>query len=163
MKRNKVKGYTILELLIAMVITSIIISILYILFSMLSQRCLAFNRNEFEVTQISMLKNTLKRDFYKSDYLIFDLGQLTCIGNNQTISYSLGDGFVTRRLKENSNVDTFEVKVKQINPVFFDEKDLKILKNLSIRVDFLGRDLGFHFSKEYSSDILTNQKFGYGN
>ncbi|CAM1359202.1 type II secretion system protein [Tenacibaculum xiamenense] len=163
MKKNKLKGYTILELLITMVITSIIVSILYVLFSMLSQRYLAFNKNEIEVTEVSMFKNTLKRDVYKSDYLILNFNELKCIRNNQTLIYSFGDSYITRRLKKSSVIDTFEIKVKKTTPSFIDYDKLKVLKKLSLRLDFLGRDLGLHFSKEYSSDILTNLYFANGN
>ena len=163
MKKNKIKAYTILELLITMVVTSIIVSILYLLFLTLSQRYEAFNRNEFEVTTISLFKNTIKRDFYRSDFLLLNTKELKCIRNGEAVIYSFGEKFIKRKAKKNNIVDTFTIKVKQIDPVFINDNKLKLLKRIALKVDFLGREIGVHLSKDYASDILINQKFADGN
>ncbi|WP_435261208.1 PulJ/GspJ family protein [Tenacibaculum sp. nBUS_03] len=162
MKKNKVRAYTIIEILITMVITSVIVSILYLLFSTLSRQYSQFNKSQNKTITLALFKNTLKRDFYMSDVLFFKSNELTCVKDKETILYTLQNEFVTRKLESRNTIDTFDIQIKHINPFFIVDRDFKVLKNLSLKVSFLGRKTGLYFSKNYPSNVLTNQKFFYG-
>ena len=110
---------------------------------------------------IALFKNSLKRDFYTSDFLSFSSNQLNISLDDKKVTYYFNKNLVVRTLNKQEAIDTFNIRVKNIN--YLNLEDGNFLKKLSFEVDFLGKGVTLFFSKEYSSAMLINLKFGNGN
>jgi len=108
---NKTKAFTVIELTVVMILSSIVISIAYLSFDILQKQYRNYRESNDKIAMISKLHRLLHTDFNNSEIIIkTDAGILTNYGTKQ-INYEFDFGFILR--KDGEITDTFFVKIKE--------------------------------------------------
>ena len=112
---NRVKGFTLQELLIVMLLSSII---MYGIYQGMNYILLHFYKFDHQISEkdiFLMERNMLKRDFYESDsvYVLYD--GFVCYSGNKKIIYETNERKLKRFLFKESKVYTFKYPISKIN------------------------------------------------
>lgn len=159
---GRVKGFTILEVTITMLITGIVIGITYSIYVIVIQSYASFNTKNNAITIVTSLDHALKRDFDRADTVLKDsAGVKVCIAGN-VIRYSFYPDFV---LRQSTKIDTFKVVVQNVITKF-EEIPLGDLQNSDElnrvdQFDYILQNktdsIPYHYFKNYSSENLIQR------
>jgi len=103
----KVKAFTLQELLMVMLLTSLLISALYTGFSQFMQYYYAYIKKQTSLVELNTLQSLLYNDFQRADTLYFSHRQIAFEKGKQTALYQIDQDFLIR--KQSLLVDTFWV------------------------------------------------------
>lgn len=115
-KKSYIPAFTIVEALVSMAITAIILSIIFVIFSITSERLLDFKKQNEGITDLNRLSYSINKTIfeskemslnYNSDELIFS----DYYGN--TTEYVIAEDYFLRRKGE--FIDTFKLATKQLH------------------------------------------------
>jgi prepilin-type N-terminal cleavage/methylation domain-containing protein len=152
---NKLNAYTLTELVVAMLISGIVVSITYTCFGLLSGQFRAFKRNAETVNQLVLLDALLTRDVNACDYLVRTQTGIACHYAARTIAYTFGDGYVCRR--DGAVTDTLAFAPSRLETEFRRLPE-GLPGNLIDRVAFRGLsgedEHVFLYRKHYGADRL---------
>lgn len=108
---KKIKAFTISEMLVVLVISSIVIALAMIVLGLVQQQLKIINNNYQEQTEIRILERTLLNDFNTHQlYYNSSRKELTCISEIDTVNYKFSTDFVQR------NTDTLNVPIVELTP-----------------------------------------------
>jgi len=154
---NKTKAFTVIELTVVMILSSIVISITYLSFDILQKQYRDYRESNDKIAMISKLNSLLHTDFNNSEIIIkTDAGILTNYRTKQ-INYEFDFGFILR--KEGEITDTFFVKVDELNTHYLKQGQLeseRIIDELTFETKINNKMRVFHYRKIYGADILMN-------
>ncbi len=107
---KQLKGFTILEALISLILISIIIGLTYSLFNLIGKQMSLFEKENTQVLQYNLFNATIKSDINKAtDFNIFNNELELEFYNKNTITYSVKNNHVLRL--KSFKTDTFKVQV----------------------------------------------------
>lgn len=149
---NKLKAYTITELVISMVVTGIIISIAGTILFMFNKQHSTFQSSNKELHQINLLHTLLNKDFEQSESVKWSNNTLSLESIEVRTEYSFEDNYVTRL--EKSVIDTFHVPTTEINFEKNSELDLITLFEFDFQLN--NQKSSILLRKEYTPDVLLN-------
>ncbi len=142
MKKNKYKicvgGFTVMDVLIAMIIGGIVITMAITYFIHL-QKYLSEERIKTDTdTQFNLLETALTNDFRIADQTIYHKNRLD-IKTPEEIQYIFTDEYILRNTEHKK--DTFPLKTKQCDVVYLSEKDnipeaIDIMINLEKELEY---------------------------
>jgi len=136
LRSKKIESFTIIEMLVVMILTSIVISIAILVLNLIQKELLGIQLNYKNNTEIRTLEQALWNDFNK-DAVFFDVKnkQLVFTTPLDTVLYKFNENFVVR------NKDTLKVKIVK----FFFYLDLE---KSTVQVDALGLKLAKEFQNK---------------
>ncbi|MBE9585983.1 hypothetical protein IM792_16130 [Mucilaginibacter sp. JRF] len=163
MKHIKLLAYTILEMVIAMLITAIVIGMAWSVFSIVMRAFGAFEKKHEHTEELVRLNTLLNRDFHKADIILRDSGGIRLLTDSATVRYELDSSFV---LRHSRIIDTFNITLTE--PIYTlegqaisektdgDDEDKRIDHfGLTLHAD--GRSILYFYDKPYSSQDLFNR------
>ena len=158
MDTKHLKGFTILEALISLMLMSIIITITYSLFNLIGKQLSLFEEENVQVLEYNMFNSTLIHDIEKAYDFSFSENELFLKYYDDTeINYSINRHYI---LRQNAiKVDTFRLQV--INHSFL-ENDTKndINQTLLVSLNVLNDTIkANYFLKKDQSEIINNIYF----
>tara|TARA_R110002033_G_scaffold169674_4_gene210782 strand:+ start:4463 stop:4924 length:462 start_codon:yes stop_codon:yes gene_type:complete len=108
MKNEKVKAFTLSELLVVLVISSIVISLTFIVLGLVQKQIAQIQQGYQDQQEIVLLKRVLLKDINTHD-VFFEAkeNRLFCYSSKDTIQYSLEPNYILREK------DTFKLKLKE--------------------------------------------------
>jgi len=108
MRTKKVKAFTLSELLVVLVISSIVISLTFIVLGLVQKQISQIQQGYQDQQEIVLLKRVLLKDINTHD-VFFEAKdtQLFCFNSIDTIQYSIASNYILREK------DTFKLKVKE--------------------------------------------------
>lgn len=149
---KKIKGFTIVEMLVVMILTMIVITITILVLNLIQKELLGIQLNYRKNTEIRILEQVLWNDFNK-DSIFFDVksNQLTCTNPLDTVVYKFSENFVLR------NKDTLKVSVVEKNGYLDMEKSTSQVDALGLKLskDFQNKQL-FIYKIKASSYYMNN-------
>ncbi|WBX75088.1 hypothetical protein PG911_10505 [Tenacibaculum ovolyticum] len=131
MRGNKLKSYTIIEILISMLMMSIVVLITYVLFSSVIRQSQLFIKTEETLLAYVFFKNTLKREVFESKQITVINNKISLKFKKQIIDYTFDENFIYRKDSRIGEVDTIFLKLKKIEPFFLINSKEKNIKNYS--------------------------------
>lgn len=153
---KKIAAFTLLEILIGMIISSIVIGFCYTGYSVIYKQYLNYNAIKRQNTTAMQLNSVLNNDFVNAEFVRFELDKLIVNSNsNKELYYRFNENYILRRDK--GLIDTFMLAALNITPEYFTENEQlqdRLLNSFSFDVSVLGETEHFHFVKEYSSETL---------
>ncbi len=156
---NSVKAFSVLEAAVSMVITAIVIGLVFMIFSILSERMLDFkNQNQF-VADMNRFTYVINKDIFDNENMATDETGITFKGYSGDITKYLSDQNYTIRQK-NEFVDTFNIPITNLRLDTLTNKNKKIVflrlrMNLDVNEQLM--DLKF-FKMVYSNQLMENYK-----
>ena len=149
---KKLKAFTMIELMVAMIVSSIVIGIALTIYMNLNQYYLDFKEKGKMDSELLMLVSTFRSDMDKSYEVHGDNSDLTLVFEaGKTINYSFEGNCVIRTKSEVT--DTFYNKVQEIEVNYLDNEN-KYVNDILINIKQGEFVFPLHITKEYSRDLL---------
>ncbi len=152
---KKISAFTLLELLVGMVISSLLIGFTYIALNMLFKQFGQYKSNNTQVVELVEMEVVFSRDLlYASKAFIQNDSTVQLLrSNNYPITYLFGKSNVLRTV--NGLVDSFKVSTIAFKPKML-IRNKALLQNLKVDVEFLGESKSLLFAKQYGADVWLN-------
>ncbi|MBN2786871.1 MAG: hypothetical protein JXQ69_00980 [Paludibacteraceae bacterium] len=147
------KAFTIVEIIVVLIITSIVISASMLLyFNMNKIQHSSFNKGEEEAAFI-LLTDVIRKDSKEAQSLRFANNELYCIKEKETISYEFAIDYMVRKAMI---ADTFAFKAS--SPVIgYVDSAHRIVNSLSFILSLKNDSIPFYLYKQYSPQFFINQ------
>lgn len=151
---NKVKAFTIAEMIVIMMLTAITVSAAFALY-----RIVAFQWNNYQLTTKHIysalsFERYLTQDIQFCDEVVYQDHSLTCSWPDKQVRYSFEDSVVIRT---GSLVDTFPIGLHQVEVYWQNQPVMNVASSID-RIHLIampGEDtLEYTIQKQYASDIL---------
>ena len=159
MKNKHLKGFTILEALISLMLMSIIITLTYSLFNLIGKQLSLFKEENTQVLEYNLFNTTLLNDIEKShDFRIVDEQLILKNYDNTEINYLVKESTILR----GSQINTGTFKVRVLNYEFLEKdtnhEDSNMVFKMSLLVlnDTIGAN---YFLKKDRSEIINSKYF----
>jgi prepilin-type N-terminal cleavage/methylation domain-containing protein len=153
--KKKLPAFTLMELLIGMIISSIVISFGYGAYSLVYKQYLSYKKIKNEIVEVTQLNTILYTDLVKAELVSFNENELAIDRkNNSPLLYDFNNSIVLR--KDVGVIDTFKIEPAIITAsfVFADQKAL--VNAFSFEAKVWGETEHFVFEKKYSAETLMN-------
>lgn len=152
---RKIAAFTLMELLIGMIVSSIVITFGYMAYSLIYERFLDHKTVKMKMMETLQLNTTLANDLQKAEIISKEEDKLILVTKNGSqLQYEFDDDFIVR--KQNETVDTFKVAAKNIQQQFLFPESTMFLQKFSFESEVLNEQEYFYFTKIYSSETLMN-------
>ena len=151
MNNMGLKGFTILEALISLMLMSIIISLTYSVFNLIERQMILFQNENTSILQYNLFNTTIKRDIANANNFYLDNHQLLLeYYDTSKINYSITGNYILRQ--NHVTIDTFKVKV--LNHKFLLNDPLN--KTLQISIGLLNDSINMYYYLYKNIDTVIN-------
>lgn len=155
---QKVRAFTLLELLIGMIISSIVIGFCYMSYSIIYNQYMSYKILKLEIVETIQFNSILNADFISAETILFNENILILNSTNRSqLQYDFKDSHILR--KDGEVTDTFKLIATNILPQYLIESERSIptiVNNFSFDAKVLGEVEHFNFSKNYSAETMIN-------
>jgi prepilin-type N-terminal cleavage/methylation domain-containing protein len=152
---KKLRAFTLLELLIGMIISSIVIGFGYAAYSLIYKQYLVYKQVKEKIVEITQLDHVLSTDMRNAEIISFNEHTLSLFGQNQhTLEYDFQDSLIVR--KENELSDTFKIPAVNIQAGFLLPGNTAFVKQFSFDAAALDEQERFRYTKNYCAETLMN-------
>lgn len=154
---HKLKAFTLMELLVGMIISSIVIAFAYSAYSLIYKQYVSYRSVKSKVIETMQLHTVMSNDFNNSEYSTFDSNKLKLNTTNNTLTYNFIDSLIIRI--DNELSDTFKLVARtiQVKPVFNDViSNDTLINNIQFDVFVFDNTEHFTFTKKYTAQTLMN-------
>jgi prepilin-type N-terminal cleavage/methylation domain-containing protein len=156
---SRLKGYTVMELIVVMVLSAIVVSIAYTSFDIISKQYLRYKKSHEEISKILMFDLVLTKDFKNSVFVSLDDDGIVCNYSDRKINYQIDEHFVVRQ--ENDVLDTFKVRVTDFQSDFSGIRVTdpgQLINHFEFVQQYDDADYLYAYQKEYAADFLINHE-----
>ncbi len=154
---RRLRAFTLMELLIGMIISSIVIAFGYSAYNLIYRQYLSYKSVKTKVVETMQLHNTMSNDFNNAEYITFDENKLKLSGNNTLLMYNFIDSLVIRSVNETSDTFKLTTSTLQIKPVFNElTNNDTLINSLQLDVSVFDNKERFTFTKRYTAQTLMN-------
>lgn len=155
--RNKLKSFTLAELLVVMIITAIVVGIAFSVLRLVQKQIVAIQKNYDKSTSLSLFEQRLWQDFNSYTDVSFDSTKSILFLKSpiDSISYTFDDNYILR-----NNV-TIPLKL-EIEKVFFEGKEIQngVIDALSFSGEAELHNYRIFVSKKNDLNHAMNQEDG---
>lgn len=158
MTKNKIKSFTLPELLVVMVITAIVVGLAFGVLRLVQKQIHAIQKNFDKTTDLVLFEQKLWQDFNELHTIRFNIDKNSLLMESEmdTVNYSFHDNFTLR------NNDTIKLKLVPTK-LFFNGKEVKEGYIDAISISGVAEILGYEIfiSKENDATQFMNQENGF--
>lgn len=153
---KKIAAFTLMELLIGMIISSIVISFGYMAYTLIYEQFLNFKKVKGTIMETTQLNTTFSRDIRHAEIISAEEeNKLILLNKNEPeLHYEFYPDFILRTRAELT--DTFKVAATNIQQQFLFPENKMFLQQVSFDAAVMNEPESFHFTKSYSSETLMN-------
>ncbi|MEO8535055.1 MAG: hypothetical protein ABI441_14955 [Flavobacterium sp.] len=152
---HSVPAFSIIETLVGMAITAIIMGILFVIFSIVTERMFDFKNQNQLVNDLNRLTYSLNKDIFEKEKMNRIDNELSFKGYaGEQVHYNFQEEYTIRT--HETFIDTFKIKLKElvIDTVKSKSKQLIFLK-LKLRVEINEKESSLNFYKRvYANELL---------
>lgn len=155
---QKVRAFTLLELLVGMIISSIVIGFCYMSYSIIYKQYLNYKILRKEIVETIQLNSILNTGFVNAETVEFNSNRLVFNSQNGSqLQYDFTNNFIIR--KDREVIDTFKLAATNVIAKDYMESEqsaMAIINDFAFDAKIAGETVHFHFTKNYSAEILVN-------
>ena len=151
---KKLIAYTLVEILVALVITSIIIVMALNLYFQLSQTNRRIIRDYDKNAELLQLKSVLNMDFERYDNIEYSIYELNFYNRTGKCNYEFTDFGILRKYRE--KIDTFKLEYSDLE-YELQNGNTGMLIQLSFNIKYHNEKLPFTFYKDYLNENSVNK------
>lgn len=152
--KNKVKSFTLSELLVAMIITVIVVGLAFTVLNLVKKQIIFIQDNYNKTNEFALFKQSIWLDFNRNNTVFFNLNEKKIIFKSATdsIYYTISDDFVLR------NKDTLNVNIN-IEKLLFQGNEVSQgnIDGISLVENKEGIDSHFFVFKKNDATLFMNQ------
>lgn len=109
---NKLKAFTLMEMMVVMVVSSVAISICFACFNLIQRQFLRFKERQEAFSVHLEIDRLLTKDFSDCRHILKTQQGCSCIYDSHTVSYDFLDGMIVR--SDSAQRDSFNIPLSQI-------------------------------------------------
>lgn len=147
----KVKAFTLFELLIGMVISSIVIASSYFVYNLIYIKYLDYKEIRLNLVNFASFNAELEDNFYRSKSIKRNDKELSFEFDNKTIYFEFLDSIIIR--KESQVLDTFRISVENFE---FVENTEGLVSFVQFNSRLFDENCDLYFIKKYCAEELIN-------
>lgn len=147
----RLRGFTIFEILIAMVVSSVAVSLSIMIWLNLQKFLNGISDKNNIRTEILLFKNQLREDYFDGMIVTKKSNGFCMNRQEEKIFYSLHEDFITRSTE--NKVDTFQIHVRNIDYKHI-LPETELLKEVAIEIQAEGIVLPYMLVMDYDSKTL---------
>jgi type II secretory pathway pseudopilin PulG len=154
---TKVRSFTIIELIMAMLISSVIISMVYYVYILFNHQFSNYREKANAIDEYLILQKALQTDMGSADVISTPSAtEITCsdLPEGKMLSYTFSSEFITRSNGEAT--DTFHIKNSGYEPTYF--KETTMVEILVLKISVSGVPFRTTYKKLYSACQLMKQQ-----
>lgn len=153
--KKSVPAFSIIETIVGMAVTAIVMAILFLIFTIITERMLDFKNQNQNVNDLNRLTYSLNKDIFEKEKMIKINDELFFKGYaGENATYHFQDNYIIR--SNETFIDTFKIKLNQIaiDTVKSRSRQLIFQKiKLEIELDAKTSSLNF-YKKVYANELL---------
>lgn len=150
---SKVKAFTIIEMIMSLIISSVLIGIIYSIFLIISTQVENYQQRSGAIAGFLILRNVMERDFVKASIIRASPGLLNLNCPDENIRYEFNDEFIRRY--DNNTVDSFFIKSYRHQTTYVSDA-LQLVTSFQAEVVVGKEKSKLIFKKKYSAVELIN-------
>jgi prepilin-type N-terminal cleavage/methylation domain-containing protein len=162
MSRQRIKAFTIMEVVITMTIAAILMGITYTSYQIVNKSYRSFNAKHNEMAVFERLDELLKKDFNRAEIIEKNEKGIVVKSRRDTIQYDFTPDFI---LRISAVTDTFKIKNEDLATSFEDQlidgqglsEEENRIDGLNISLLLQNEKIRYHYHKDYSSVNLINR------
>ena len=153
--KNSIPAFSLIEAIVSMAITAIIMGIVFVIFSIVTERMLDYkNQNEL-INDLNRLTYSVNKDIFENEKMnIIENGVIFNGYAGETVKYNFHEEYILR--SKETFIDTFKIKLKQIVIDSVQNKSQRIVfQKLKLNVEVNEREMDLKFYKKvYANELL---------
>ncbi len=157
--KQSLPAFSIIEAIVGMAITAIIMGIVFVIFSIVTERMLDYKNQNQLVNDLNRLTYSLNKDIFDNEKMMVIDHEVVFNGySGEVVKYNFQEDY-TLRSKE-TFIDTFQIKLKQmlIDSVK-SNKQKKVFLKLKLKVEVNENEMDLNFYKRiYANELLQTIK-----
>ena len=153
--RYNIPAFTIIEAIVSMAITAIILSIIFVIFSITSQRLMDFKKQNEHINDLNRLSYSINKSIFESEKMqATDEEILFNTYSGDIIRYNISDEYFVR--SQGEFTDTFHLVTKNIHLEVLDNRLKNIVyQRLRWNLDVDGKTMKLNFYKKlYPTELI---------
>lgn len=155
-KHKNVKAFTLLEMIIGLTISSIIIAMVYLIYSNISRQMVSYTQQQNELMEYNQFQNVWSREIQLAKRINAEtLREIRLELNKQHIEYRLEESQIIR---ESKTVDTFDIPVKEVTITLKQGKKVDH-QIFIIKTELLGQEMTIFEEKQLTVAQKINEYF----
>lgn len=155
-KVKKIDGFTLMELVVVMALTSIVVGIVYSIFSIVGNQFRHSQSYSEQLNELALFRKTLSNDFEEADSIKYSSDTLRLYSQDTAIYYNF-EGHQVLRVISNK-ADSIDVELASIEITHQSKKE-DIVESIYMELIAKNDTLSFQFEKLYAANTFIN----YGN
>lgn len=151
-KLSKIKAFTLLEIMIALILSFFVVGILYLSYHMMGRQF----RNEYQkqLSSLVLLKSGLEMDFFYADTIIAEQKQILVFRQGKESSYQFQEDAI---LKEINLISDTLFKGEYLNEIATIEKNNWVTR-LTLKIKVEDDEVRMSFDKCYRPNQILKEK-----
>ncbi len=154
-KKNKIRAFTMVDILTGMVITSIIIGMVFYLFTALNKQVYHYGNVRNNLTTYLLLKQDLKLQFELAETIQEIPNGLSLKRNNDELNYIREEEKLLRF--SNGTVDTLSTSITEMKIDSRINEEKELVHKLAIKLMIEKQEMDCYFFKDYSKKGSINE------
>ena len=155
---RKFKAFTLGELIVAMILSSVVVMSGYLVYQMMNRQLTHFKENSAIYFHVHEFKNTLSSDVLDCQRMYLEKENIQLKISHDSILYVFHSEYIIRKTSLSS--DTFNFKLPSVSGSF-NNKNVSsgLIDCLDLTLNFAGELIGLHYFKAYDAvTLLKNSK-----
>lgn len=155
MNKRFILAFSIMEAIVGMAITAIIMGIIFVIFSIVTERMMDFKNQNQLVNDLNRLTYSINKDIFETENMNVVENEVIFKGYaGEIVKYSFQEEYILR--SKESFVDTFQIKSKQIIvDSVKSNSDRLVFRKLRLNVEVNKKVMDLRFYKRvYANELL---------
>lgn len=153
-KNQRIKAFTVSEVLISMLLIGVIGGIVYYILFTFSVQFDRYMDREEKFLSVVFFKTSFNRDFYLSNKVTEEHNAIVMNRDLRRVVYKFEKDYITR--SELQSIDSFKVNVLYVDKAY-ETKEKELLNRVSLKYEVFGNEMRLNFFKKYGNYNKVNQ------
>lgn len=156
---NRIRSYTVIEMMVVMLISSLGIGIAYTCYTIFSNHYLSYKKHSDELAEYILMDKLITKDVSASSRVEKISEGIVCRYKKKNVQYEFYQNYVLRRAEI---IDTFHIQSTG-EPVFkrlgkTENIPGALLEEISFDTKYKDERLYFYYKKQYGADLLMGME-----
>ncbi|WP_269223193.1 hypothetical protein [Flavobacterium sp. IMCC34518] len=156
--RKMMSAFSIVEAIVGMAITAIIMSIIFVVFSIVTERMMDYKNQNESICDLNRLTYSVNKDIFENEKMTVIDNEITFKGySGENIKYSFLEDYTLRN--NEIFIDTFKIKLNQIHIDTVKSKSEQfVFQKLKFNIEINENKMDLKFYKRiYANELLLKE------